>query len=64
MHQVGSIPLDDEKSKTRANELAIANVKAYVDDDNVVFDVCLNQTNISGNNNKVSGRGNQLTLIC
>ena len=30
-----------------------ADVKVYIDDDGIIFDASLNQTNIGGNNNKV-----------
>lgn len=32
------------------------NVKVYVDDDGIIYDASLNQTNIGGNNNKVGSR--------
>ena len=64
MEKVKSISLENEKPRTRANVLGTANAKVYVDGDNVVFDVCLNQTNISGNNNKVSRHENRLNFIC
>lgn len=31
-----------------------AKAKVYLDDDGIIFDVNLNQTNIGGNNNKVN----------
>ena len=64
MEKVKSVSLENEKTGTRANVLGTANAKVYVDGDNVVFDVCLNQTNISGNNNKVSRHENHLTCVC
>ena len=36
--------------------MGIAKAKVYIDDDGIIFDVSLNQTNISGNNNKVGWR--------
>ena len=30
--------------------------KVFIDDEGIIYDASLNQTNISGNNNKVSGR--------
>lgn len=32
------------------------NVKVYVDDDGIIYDASLNQTNIGGNNNKVGSQ--------
>ena len=33
--------------------MALGNVKVYIDDDGIIYDASLNQTNIGGNNNKV-----------
>ena len=33
-----------------------ATAKVFIDDDGIIFDASLNQTNIGGNNNKVSSR--------
>ena len=33
--------------------------KVYLDDDGIIYDASLNQTNIGGNNNKVTSNGRQ-----
>ena len=35
-------------------KLQAENAKIYIDEDGTIFDASLNQTNIGGNNNKVS----------
>ena len=36
-----------------------ANVKVHIDDEGIIFDASLNQTNIGGNNNKVCDLASQ-----
>ena len=47
-------PLRDEVLQLLADlEAGSAGAKVFIDDDGIIFDAALNQTNIGGNNNKV-----------
>lgn len=52
--QDGKYPVQvNLSSKSLSLTLSLGGAKVFIDDDGIIYDASLNQTNISGNNNKV-----------